>query len=293
MTSPFLTIRSHSNDLTLAEVIARLGQHAAVEGVLLIGSTGQETLTPASDYDLIVILSSMPAPLHVGLTYIDGRLTDVLFMTAAAIERILSSEGLQDDADGLDGKFIRWLQRGQIAFDRAGRVQQAQTKVRTGQWLRLAGDAELYAGWFSINYNVRQTRRMMASTDPVYQMAVDYRLLYSLAELWGYYFRARRLPWEGEKGAVRYLAAHDPAYLELFRRCLAEPDRTRKMALYEQLADLTLAPVGGLWPEGDTAFQFDLSAGGQLDASMISATLAFWEELIGSADPPPADSPPC
>ncbi len=286
MSFPFLTIRSCSNELTLAEVITRLGQHTAVEGVLLIGSTGQEALTPASDYDLIVILSSMPAPLHVALTYIDGRLTDVIFMTVAAIERILSSEGLQDDADSLDSKFIRWLQRGQIAFDRAGRVEQAQAKVRAGQWLRLASDAELYAGWFSINYNVRQTRRMMASSDPIYQMAVDYRFLYTLAELWGYYFRVRRLPWEGEKGAARYLAAHDPAYLELFRRCLTEPDRARKMALYEQLADLTLAPVGGLWPEGDTALQFDLPAGSQLDAATVSSALTFWEELLGLADSP-------
>ena len=283
MTPSFPTIRSRSNELTLAEVIARLGQHAAVEGVLLIGSTGQETLTPASDYDLIVILSSMPAPLHVALTYIDGRLADVIFVIVAAIDRILVSAELHEDVDSMDGKLIRWLQRGQIVFDRTGRVRQAQTRVGSGQWLRPANDAELYAGWFSINYNVRQTRRMLASDDPVYQTAVDYRLLYTLAELWLHYFRMRRLPWEGEKGAVRYLAAHDPAYLELFHRCLAEQDRARKVSLYEQLADLTLAPVGGLWPEGDTALQFDLAASDPLDAPTISAALTFWEELLGFA----------
>lgn len=36
MTFLFPTIRSRSNELTLAEVVVRLGQHAAVEGVLLI-----------------------------------------------------------------------------------------------------------------------------------------------------------------------------------------------------------------------------------------------------------------
>ena len=37
----------------------------AVEGVLLIGSTNTSALTPASDYDMIVVLNEMPAPIHV------------------------------------------------------------------------------------------------------------------------------------------------------------------------------------------------------------------------------------
>jgi hypothetical protein len=274
------TIFSCSNALTLDDVISRLARHLAVDGVLLVGSTGLPALTPASDYDMIVVLNEMPVPIHVALTHIDNRLTDVIFFSAAAIERILGQESLADLVDTLEGKLIRWLQAGQIAFDRAGRLGEARSKVQSGQWLRTAGDGEIYAAWFSVNYNVQQTRRMMTSPDPVYLWAVDFRLLYQLADLWGSYFRIRGLPWDGEKGAIRYFQAHDPGYLDLFRTCLAEADRSRKVQLYEQLAALTLAPVGGLWPDGATAIQLTVSAAGDLPPDAVPAALAFWESLV-------------
>ena len=86
------TIISCSNSLSLDEVISRLARHLAVDGVLLIGSTGQLSLTSASDYDMIVVLNEMPAPFHVALTWIGGRLTDVIFFEALAIRRILERE---------------------------------------------------------------------------------------------------------------------------------------------------------------------------------------------------------
>ena len=48
------TIISQGNQLALNEAIARLALHDAVNGVLLMGSTGQNALSPASDYDLEV-----------------------------------------------------------------------------------------------------------------------------------------------------------------------------------------------------------------------------------------------
>ena len=79
------------------------------------------------------------------LTYIDNRLTDVIFFSVAAIERILDQESLVDPVDTLEGKLIRWLQAGQIAFDRAGGLGKAQRKVQSGQRLRTAGAGEIYA----------------------------------------------------------------------------------------------------------------------------------------------------
>lgn len=272
------TITSSSNTMTLTQVVTRLEGNEVVDGIVLIGSTGTELLSPASDYDLIVVLAEMPAPLHVALTYIDQRLTDIIFVSVAAIERILTHEQLLDDVDTMEGKLIRWLQAGQIAFDRSGRLQRAQRKVQTGQWLRTANASAMYAAWFSINYNVQQTRRMCASDDPVYLTAVDFRLLYSLAELGVMYFRVRRLPWEGEKKAIRYLAVHDPNYLELFRKCLTETDRRRKVQLYIDLAELTLAPLGGLWEDGRTAVQFHVEH--PWEPGMDKLALQFLENLI-------------
>ena len=119
---------------------------------------------------------------------------------------------------------------------------------------------------------------MLASDDPVYLMAVDIRLLYSLPEVFVGYSRARDLPWRGEKELIRYLQRHDPRFLDIFRQCIAETDRERKVVLYEQAAALALAPVGGLWPQEATAVQLQSGAAWQSDA--VESALAFWERLV-------------
>ena len=263
--------------MTLEEVIAKLAEREAVDGIVIIGSASENQLSPASDYDLVVVLSDMPAPLHVGLTYIDQRLTDIIFFTVAELDQVLSlAEPV--DAEEWVGRLTHWLQIGRIAFDRTGRLQRAQRKVLAGQWLSQASESMIYQTWFRINYNVKHNKRMLASDDSVYQQTLDMRLLYSIAEVFSGYFDLRRLPWEGEKAAIRYLAAHAPEYLDLFQRCLAEADRVRKVQLYEQLAALTTAPVGGLWQDGTTAIQF--KPGTQLQPGMIEAALHFRESLF-------------
>jgi hypothetical protein len=238
-------------------------------------------LAPASDYDVLVVLREMPVLLSVGLTYVDGRLTDVVFTTTATIDRLVQAEDKIGE-HGFDTSIVHWLYSGHVAFDRTGRLEQLQRKARSGDWLKPASDGELYPTWFGVNYNVLQTRRMLASDDPVYATAVDIRLLYTLAEVWFAYFRMRRLPWTGEKNAVRYLTEHDPDYLALFRQCLAETHRERRFELYMRLAAWSLAPLGGLWPEGSTAIQFE--AGTDVRQETIESGLHFWESLIAGED---------
>jgi hypothetical protein len=139
--------------------------------------------------------------------------------------------------------------------------------------------ADIYAYWWKINYNLRQTRRMLASDDPVYLMAVDIRLLYSLPEVFVGYARARRMPWRGEKELIRYLQQHDQAFLNLFRLSIAETDRAHKVALYEQAAALALAPVGGLWSPEATGVQIRTDPAFQ--PTQIERALAFWQSLVG------------
>lgn len=266
--------------MTLDEVVARLARDAAVDGVLIMGSGGAGALTPESDYDVLVALAESPAPLSLAFTTVDGRLSEVLFTDAATLDRLLAAAPPLPD-DSADATLVGWVQTGRIAFDRAGRLARLQAHLRSGDWTAGTSARAIYDAWFKVNYNVKQTRRIVASTDPVYLTAADFRLLYGIAELIPAYFTVRRLPWRGEKEFVRHFQAHDPAYLDLFRRCVAAPDRALKAALYEQLAALTLAPLGGLWPDDATAVQFPPGEGavGQEAARL----LAFFEGLIGGA----------
>lgn len=275
------TVLSASNRLTLEDVIGRLSSHEAVDGVLLIGSTGRGDLTADSDYDLLLVLSYMPAPFSVAFTWVDHRLTDVIFARQQQIEDILTLEGPTNGDDWM-GRIIQWLQTGRIAHDRAGRLAQAQAKVQAGNWLLPLSDYDVYMAWFGLNYNVNQTRRLMAAhEDPVYLIAADLRLShYGTSDLLLRYFRIRQLRWQGEKAAVRYLAEHDPDYLQLLQQFLATGERTAKFSLYERLVAMAAAPGGGLWLPGATAIEFHPEV--EFGAETVAGALNFWESLLSS-----------
>ncbi len=274
------TLGPLTTELSLGEVIARLSEKRAVEGVLVMGSGGTADMHPASDYDLYVVLNDMPSPLYLVVTEIDHRLAEIYFGSAEKLEGYLAAEPPLQPVD-IDAAVIRWLQTGRIAFDRSGLMSAAQEKFRERawqDWFKPHTDLQLHQTWFSVNYNLAQTRRMLASPDPVYRTAVDLRLLYTIMEVWQAYFKLRRLPSLGEKHDIRYLAANEPEYLDLFRCCLAEPEPARKFELYRRLAELALAPMGGLWREVTTAMQLRGETVCQPDT--LDNALAFWRELV-------------
>jgi hypothetical protein len=275
----FPTTLSKSTTMTLEEVVHRLSSHPAVEGILLSGSVGQgKALTPSSDYDLLVVLSPMPLPLQLGLTYIDHRLTEWGFMSAEFLDQLLANTFDRTQTNWWLMGLLGHLQTGTIVFDRSGRLQQVQTLVQTGAWLMPIAEQEKYTTWWDVNYDLKHTKRMLLSPDPVYLLSVDFSLLRTLSDLFRAYFCVRAIPYPGEREALRYLEAHDQPYLVLFQQCLAEPERERKVQLYEQLASLTLAPVGGLWREEVTSISLDFAD--EFHHETIREALSFWESLL-------------
>jgi len=120
----------------------------------------------------------------------------------------------------------------------------------------------------------------LRSGDPVYRAAAELRLsLYGPPDLLYGYWEMRGLRWEGEKAAVRYLKTHDPDYLATYTRFLRQPDLKRKLALYEQLAAQTMAPLGDPWPENVTALTL---AGAPATTEQIQAGLGFWQDMIAT-----------
>ena len=288
-----MTIPADTASMTLDAVLARLAAHDAVEGILLMGSTGTGELTPTSDYDLLLVLTELPVPLRMVNTWVDGRLTEVYCTTVRAVERAAADPASWPDTSE-EGGIVNWLRAGRVVHDRTGRLGRAQGKARAAP-PALPGERDLYAAWLKASYNVLHTRRKLTSSDPAYQLAVDYRLLvYGLGELWPSYFFARRLPWRGEVQASRFFAAHDPDYLDRFWRCAAEPDRERRLAQYEELVRLTFAPVGEPWAAGTTVVSVGPgygAAGEPEPPGAVEGALAFWDGLMAEETgpaPPPA-----
>ncbi len=248
----------------------RLARHAEVDGVVMMGSGAAATLTPFSDIDLLVILSGGPLALKMVSTTIEGRLSEVYFVSASELDRYAEGAFLVPEYSE-EAVRLRWIQTGQVLFDRAGRLEGLRLALAQGDWTSPPTDAELYEAWFAINYELAQTRRLLRASDAVSLLKVDLRLTALVSGLWERYFLVRRLPSLSEKARIRWLAANDPPAFTLLQACLAEGDRQRRFALLEQLAGRVLESVGGLWPTEMTSVQLapdanPEEAGQQLDA---------------------------
>ncbi len=280
----FSAMPTHTAMLTLDAFLAALRSRAAVDGILLMGSTASGKLTAASDYDLLLILADDPAAPRMVVTWVDGRFTEVYCTPVSALARIITAPTTWADASS-EGAVIRWLREGRIVHDRAGRLAAAQAVAQATPPGPAAPPMGAYWAWSDISYNVAQAKRYLASDDPVYREAVDFRLLYGLNDVMQAYFTVRDLPWRGEKEAIVYWMAHDPAYLAAFRAYFAETDRGRKVARYEELARRTLAPVGILWARGTATVSAGTGWGAganTLDTPIelaIAAAHAYWQML--------------
>ena len=98
---------SETEGLSLDEVVGRLTGDERVLGIVLLGSTGDGSVTADSDYDLLLILAEMPVPLHVVFTTIEGRLADVIFGEERFIDRILAEDDPAPDSAAM-GALMNW-----------------------------------------------------------------------------------------------------------------------------------------------------------------------------------------
>jgi hypothetical protein len=235
----------------LHDALDRLSRHGEVLGALLIGSLAAGELTPASDYDLVVVVDVGEQVWYVGVTEIGGRFADIVVVAGHALAQIQARDAPVAHDHAL-APVLRWLLDGVIVLDRGG-LRAAQEHARAHGLLAPAGSESAFRAWFGLNYNLAVIRRLLQSDDPRYLAVTDIRMaVYGHADLWFGYFAIRDQLWPGDKAALRALEAQDPEYLALFRQFIAESRRTEKASRYAELAALAAAPLGGLWPPGWT-----------------------------------------
>jgi len=254
--------RSTSLDMGLEEVITRLSTNKTVAGILQIGSLRGGQVSVESDYDLVIIINETPKRWFVGVTTIDHRFTDLIFVSRSAVQAVLDLDFPIEQDDGL-APIVRWFRDGELLCAKNGLVGEAQEKVKRGNWIKPTREDVAYGAWFRINYNLAQLKRMIMSADPLYQQVVDIRMVvYGTSDLWFGYFTLRNIEWSGDKTAIRYLSEHDPEFLRAFQQFAdGSQNRRAKFEAYERAASLATAPMGGIWPEGATVMNLEEISG--------------------------------
>jgi nucleotidyltransferase-like protein len=267
---------SITHDLSLEDVLEQLKQHDLVEGLLITGSGGRSTLKPESDYDIVIVLREYPLPLHIILTTIDGRMTDIAFWHTERLDEMLVMDTVKGNS--AEGVVFTWLRDGQIVYDPTGKL--AQVKAHSVSF-SVGDDArENFNLWFRINFNLYHGRRMLQSQDEIYLLAMDFRFLYMLVEVMYAYLSIRGIPQRGEKNFIDYLKQRDSEALDLYYRAVHATNRQEKFAHYVEFATLALEPVGGLWgTDAVTAFNLDCESSLEDRDKLFD----FWRDLLSQS----------
>ncbi len=248
---------------------------------MVMGSTAREELTPASDYDLVIVLSELAAPVDIGHTIVDGRHTDLQFFTVEELDDMIETERPVNPYVS-SGRTLLRMGDGRIEKDESGCLDRARRKVLAGVKLKLFDDYRKYDRWWLTNMFLRITRRLNRSDDPVYIQAVDLQVNGMLDYLMVDYFNFRDLLWKGEKDAVRYWTSHDPEFLSLFMSCLKESDTGRRVVLLGTLCALAAGSFGPIWEDDHAVMHVRPDDDRIQDVSVVSqAALDFWERLVG------------
>lgn len=177
---------------------------------MLLGTTGTDALTPASDYDMLLVLNDLPAPIRIINTWVDTRLTEIYCTTFHAVSRIVDSNDPWPDGSE-EGTVLVWLKEGRVVLDHEGRLTAAKGSASKAPLPSVAGRREIHEAWRKVGYNVAQIKRFLGAGDLVTRTIMEMRLLYSVAEVNLHYFTVRELPWRGEKPAIQYWTDHDPS----------------------------------------------------------------------------------
>ena len=274
MDTQALTTPSQTHTLSLTEVIQRLEQKPIVDAILLMGSTGNASLTPHSDYDILLVVDEMPVKLFSVLTTIDGHVGDVYFVAASEVDQLITRNEVID-ASELAGKLVKWVVTGTISADKSGRLKRLKEKSEKSDTLQIT-ENQIYSTWFALNYNYRQNLRYFRSQKPLYLTTLTFRLSWGVFECFTEYFVLRDMEWKGEKDAIEWLHTHAPAYLELVQACLLENNINKKFPLYEKVLTATIPDEMGIWKEASVGVTLQQP----YSEEAIKAALRFWDELV-------------
>jgi predicted nucleotidyltransferase len=116
----------------LEDIVARLGRHPAVAGLLSVGSAVTGEFGPVSDHDLVVVLHDSPRAWYVGVAWIAGRLADLLFVALDAVRSVGTKDIQLSSGDELE-PVARWVSEGRILADPGGVLAATQARLQ-GVW---------------------------------------------------------------------------------------------------------------------------------------------------------------
>lgn len=254
-----------SAQLSLHEVLQRLGTYERVRAVSFLGSTGTEDWTDASDYDLCVLLRDYPARFGVEATIVDGRIADIVIVDADQAARLghRVAHGGEGSAAGgmpeIERTFVRWLAQSRPVLDHDG----VAARARGAAAQLMLADIPVTEDWQQttrsfVTHDLRVNAALLCGADDsLVRVALGMRQLHTFVTTVQAWFTARGLQHEGWKKDIAAVAQADPVMLEIIERWLNTTDLTSRHEIFAEAAARALEPIGGPLPVGTLLRQSD------------------------------------
>ncbi len=216
--------------------VQRLAEHERYQGAFIFGSVARGDSTALSDFDVkVVVDQNNPFP-NINHPVIAGVKLDIMFGSFAQLEDATRGEIER-------GERIPMLAESIIVFDKTGqltalreRAQAARPKPYT------TADYQLIQFWF---FHMNDKAKRFLHNDPpaaLLAMHMDMNwtldIHYRLHERW-------RL---SSKRILQDLRQWDPAMAQLLEAFVATADAEAKFAVWTQIMDHVLRPLGGRQP---------------------------------------------
>jgi len=258
----------------LETIIKNLESNNDVDAAFLAGSFVNDK-RPYSDIDLIIILKKNVECIKSVFTWIDGIFADIFFFDLENIDNTMNanwSPAISHERKHLmNSLLIHWLKEGAVQFDKSGKLTELKSKEVN---LNKVGKGIKEWCWLEINYSLETNNRYFNSNDPIYQEALEMRLLLrSIPQLIEGYFAFRDIPWRGEKNAVKYFKEKDSVFYSKFLGFSKSSLLKDRFEYYKQMVDLIFTSDYSLWSKGGVYPKRN-------DDTNDSRLIKYWKNLI-------------
>jgi len=222
----------------VADLIECLRRNPNVVGLVRYGRRRVQDDSPGGDFDLFAFLDVGFPDLEGIHFYWASTPVDLSLRTLGDLER-------ETPLSYID----RRLPDGEILLDRTGSLSEdlSAAAARWGDHPGPMPESEATITRFYQSHVLDKVRGRLA-TDPIFcEMLLSTNITWLLHIL----FKVEQDPFPGERGALEWVRKHRPDIAERIACFFGSRGLERRLQLSEELTELILEPIGGVWRRGE------------------------------------------
>jgi len=224
---------------TIAELIQKLISSPDVVGLIEYGSARHQDEILRGDYDLVAVLQERSPDVDSLHFHVRATPVDMSIRTLDDIRTMARAEGFESVL--LDGRIIH-DPSGKLAREIAALRQRHRASPAPSLSPSRIGGLR-----HGPKHTFEKLRAGRYASTTLGSYMVHQCVYWALPQ----YFEIRGLRYRGEKHALAYLRQNAPDLHEAFEQFYAAADFERQVHFARVIEETVLAPIGGLWQDGE------------------------------------------